>query len=73
MVSEVSVGAPGASTKTDAVSALPQLQLAMTRKDPTSCPAVYKPPIEIVPPVALYVTVTERVCPSDQLVVVWNC
>jgi hypothetical protein len=47
------VGPVGAMTKTAAVSARPQLQDAMTANVPANCPAANKPPIEILPPVAL--------------------
>jgi hypothetical protein len=43
----------GAETITAAVSARPQAQFAITIKEPTNWPAVYKPLLEIVPPVAV--------------------
>jgi len=56
-----------------AVSARPHEQDAITEKVPAICAAVNKPPTDTVPPVALYVTVTDRLTPSDQIVVDWNC
>jgi hypothetical protein len=43
----------GAETITAAVSPRPQAQFAITIKEPTNWPAVYKPLLEIVPPVAV--------------------
>src|SRR5215207_8070937 len=57
---------------TDEVSALPP-ELPITRYDPDICPAVYVPPAEIVPPVALHVVVSGCACPSLHVAVAVNC
>ena len=46
-------GATAAAIATAAVSARPHAQFAITMKEPTNWPAVYKPLLEIVPPVAV--------------------
>jgi hypothetical protein len=46
-------GTTTAAIDTAAVSARPQPQFAITMKEPINWPAVYKPLLEIVPPVAV--------------------
>jgi hypothetical protein len=58
---------------TAAVSARPHAQFAITMNVPINWPAVYKPLLEMVPPVAVYVTLTARVARSDHVAEVENC
>jgi hypothetical protein len=72
MLRAVRVGV-GLVTCTVAVSAFPQVHEAITAKLPATDPAVNNPLEEMVPPVAVYVTWTERLTPSDQVAEVPNC
>ncbi len=59
---------------TAAVSArLPPCCTAMTRKLPAVLPAVYSPPLVMLPPVALYVTAGAVVLPSLHTPLTANC